>query len=150
MFLTYGGQLRRMHPKWFEKLGEQEEEKDRPRECFRTLSDATLYFFTDRGNCYPLSVAGLPEANRPKERGTLLTGLLAGLEKGERAVRVLCLRPGELEKTADLLFVTANGMSSARKRPPMPCARRNSPRSRSSLATRCWTSCRLPGIPCCW
>ncbi|HIQ63263.1 MAG TPA: DNA topoisomerase 4 subunit A [Candidatus Avichristensenella intestinipullorum] len=110
VFLTYGGQLRRMHPKWFEKLGEQEEEKDRPRECFRTLSDATLYFFTDRGNCYPLSVAGLPEANRPKERGTLLTGLLAGLEKGERAVRVLCLRPGELEKTADLLFVTANGM----------------------------------------
>ncbi len=110
VFLTVGGQLRRMHPKWFEKLGEPEDEKDKPREVFQTLSDATLYFFTDLGNCYPLGVAQLTETNRPKDRGTLLTGLLAGLEKGETAVRVLCLRPGELEALGDLLFFTKEGM----------------------------------------
>lgn len=110
VFLTAGGQLRRMHPRFFEKLEPPEEEKDRPVTVFQTMSDATLYFFTQRGNCYPLAVAQLPEANRPKERGTLLTGLLAGLEKGETPVRILCLKKGELEALPDLLFYTENGM----------------------------------------
>lgn len=111
VFQTRGGQLRRMHPKWFEKLGVPEDEKDRPRQVFRTLSDATLYFFTDRGNCYPLAVSALAETNRPKDRGSMLTGLLAGLEKGETAVRVLCLRPGGLEALGDLIFFTRDGMA---------------------------------------
>ena len=110
VFLTQGGQLRRMSPRAFEKLAEPDDEKDRPREVFETLSDATLYFFTDRGNCYPLAVSALPETNKPKERGTLLSGLLAGLEKDETAVRILCLRPGELEALPDLLFVTKGGL----------------------------------------
>ncbi|MDR0896911.1 MAG: DNA topoisomerase 4 subunit A [Oscillospiraceae bacterium] len=111
VFLTAGGQLRRMHPKFFEKLGAPEEEKDRPAAVFRTLSDATLHFFTGHGNVYALSVASLPETNRPKERGTLLTGLLAGLTKGETPVRIFCLRPGELEALGDLLFITKMGLA---------------------------------------
>ncbi|MCL1963563.1 MAG: hypothetical protein FWF69_00680, partial [Firmicutes bacterium] len=110
VFLTAGGQLRRMHPRFFEKLGEPEDEKDRPGKVFTTLSDATLYFFTDRGSCYPLAVSALPETNRPKDRGMLLSGVLAGLETGESAVRVLCLRPEELSALGELLFLTANGM----------------------------------------
>ena len=110
VFLTEGGQLRRMLPRAFERLGEPEDEKDRPQTVFSTLTDATLYFFTDRGNCFPLAVSALPESNKPKDRGTLLTGLLAGLEKGETAVRILCLRPGELEALGDLLFFTSGGM----------------------------------------
>ncbi len=110
VFLTAGGQLRRMHPKFFDKLGAPEDEKDRPREVFQTLSDATLYFFTDRGNCYPLAVSSLPEANRPKDRGTTLSGLLAGLEKDETPVRLMCLRPGELAALGELLFISTGGM----------------------------------------
>lgn len=110
VFLTYGGQLRRMYLKSYEKLGVIENEKDRPRLVFETWSDATLYFFTDRGNCYPLAVSQLPETNRPKERGTMLSGLLAGLEKGEEAIRILCTRPGELQALGDLLFITRGGL----------------------------------------
>lgn len=109
VFMTQGGQLRRMHPKFYEKLTPPEDDKDRPQMVFETLSDATLYFFTDLGNCYPLAVASLPETNRPKDRGTLLTGLLAGLAKGEALVRMFCLRPGELETLPDLLFITTGG-----------------------------------------
>lgn len=73
------------------------------------MTDATLYFFTDLGQCYPLAVTSLQEANRPKDRGLLPSGLLAGLSKGEQVVAVLCLRPGELEAMPDLLFVTCGG-----------------------------------------
>ncbi|MDL2317554.1 DNA topoisomerase 4 subunit A [Eubacteriales bacterium OttesenSCG-928-A19] len=110
VFLTYSGQLRRMHPKFYEKLPPFEDDRDRPQLLFNTLSDATLYFFTNLGNCYPLGVHTLSETNRPKERGMLLSGLLAGLGTGEVPVRILCLRPGELETSGDLLFFTANGM----------------------------------------
>ncbi len=106
---TRGGQIRRLSPRGFDKLPQAEDEKDAPVEVFRTQTDATLYFFTDRGGCYPLSVSALPEMNRPKDRGTLPSGLLSGLEKGEAVVKIFCLRPGELEKLPDLLFVTKNG-----------------------------------------
>lgn len=110
VFLTRGGQLKRMYPRYFEKLSETDDQKDTPRFLFQTLSDATLLFFTNLGNCYPLAVASLAETNKPKERGMLLSGLLAGLEKDEKPVRVLCVRPGELESMPDLLFFTEKGM----------------------------------------
>lgn len=110
VFLTFGGQLRRMHPKWYEKLPPFDDEKDRPSQIFQTMSNATLCFFTQRGNCYTLPVDALPETNRPKERGTMLSGLLAGLEKGEEAIRIFALCPGELETLGDLLFITRGGM----------------------------------------
>ena len=106
---TRGGQIRRLSPRGFDKLPPAEDEKDVPTEVFRTQTAATLYFFTDRGGCFPLAVASLNEMNRPKDRGTLPSGLLSGLEKGETVVTLLCLRPGELEKLPDLLFVTKNG-----------------------------------------
>ena len=106
---TRGGQIRRLSPRGFDKLPPAEDEKDVPTEVFRTQTDATLYFFTDRGGCFPLAVVSLNEMNRPKDRGTLPSGLLSGLEKGETVVTLLCLRPGELEKLPDLLFVTKNG-----------------------------------------
>ncbi|MCL1796215.1 MAG: hypothetical protein FWG37_04905, partial [Clostridia bacterium] len=84
--------------------------KDRPSIVFHAMSDSTLLFFTQLGNCYPLAVSALQETNRPKERGTLLTGLLAGLEKDETPVRILCFRQGELEGLPDLLFFTQKGM----------------------------------------
>ena len=107
---TQGGSLRRVWPKAYEKLGPPEEEQMCPRYLFHTMTDATLYFFTNIGNCYALPVVQAPEGNRPKDRGLLLSGLLAGLEAGEEPVEILCLAPGALETMGDLLFVTSGGM----------------------------------------
>jgi len=107
---TQGGFLRRMWPKAYEKLGPPEEESAYPRYLFHAMTDATLYFFTNIGNCYALPVAQIPEGNRPKDRGLLLSGLLAGLEAGEEPVRILCVAQGALEGMGDLLFVTSGGM----------------------------------------
>ena len=110
---TFGGQLRRMYPKFFEKLPPPDPQSglgEIPRFLFSTLTNHTLLFFTDRGNCYPLSVGSLPEANRPKDRGVLLTGVLAGLENGENLCQLLCVKTAELTKTTDFLFITSQGM----------------------------------------
>ncbi len=107
---TQGGALRRVWPKVYEKLGPPEDEASRPRLVMRTMTDATLYFFTNIGNCYALPVAQIPEANRPKERGLLLSGLLAGLEAGETPVQIFCATPASLESMGDLLFITTGGM----------------------------------------
>ena len=109
ILFTRGSQLRRIAPKAYDKLPAPEEDKDLLRARFETLDDATLYFFTDQGNCYVLGVDALTEANRPKDRGTQLTGLLAGLEENERVVRLFCLPPGALEQAGDVLMVTKNG-----------------------------------------
>jgi DNA gyrase subunit A len=55
-------------------------------------------------------VGALPEINRPKERGQLLSGVLFGLDADERMVSLLCVKPGELNGMPDLLFVTRQGM----------------------------------------
>ena len=110
---TYGGQLKRMYPKFFEKLPPPDPQaglNEVPRYLFNTLTDRTLLFFTDRGNCYPLSVGGLPETNRPKDRGVLLTGVLNGLEDGETLCQLLCVKAAELNRMPDYLFITAQGM----------------------------------------
>ena len=110
---TYGGQLKRMYPKFFEKLPPPEPQSglaDVPRFLFNTLTDHTLLFFTDRGNCYPLSVGSLPEANKPKDRGALLTGVLAGLEDGESLCQLTCVKTADMNRLPDYLFITAQGM----------------------------------------
>ncbi len=107
---TRGGYLRRVWPKAFDKLPPPEDAKEEAQSMFRTMTDATLYFFTDKGNCYPLSVGQVPEANRPKERGLLLSGLLAGLENDETPVKILCVPQGGLDTMGDLLLVTRAGM----------------------------------------
>ena len=104
------GLLRRMYPPRARKLAADGElNEDPPVYKFETLTDHTLYFFTNRGNCYALSVSALPEANKPKDRGSLLSSVLAGLEDNEVPVNILCLKPGDLAQQPDLLFVTKQG-----------------------------------------
>jgi DNA gyrase/topoisomerase IV subunit A len=77
---------------------------------FETDSQHTLYFFTNLGNCYQYSVGALQEMNKPKDRGQLLSGVLAGLEDDEKPVLILCANGQELTQTPDLLFVTRKGL----------------------------------------
>lgn len=111
---TFGGQLKRMYPKFYEKLPVPDIQKDAlsdvPKFLFMTQTDHTLLFFTDRGNCYPLSVGSLPEANRPKDRGVLLSGVLAGLEEGETLCQLYCVKTSQLATMPDFLFLTTQGM----------------------------------------
>lgn len=110
---TFGGLLRRMYPKFYEKLPEPDpvaELAEYPQYVFACQTDHTLYFFTDKGNCYPLSVGALPELNKPKDRGQLLSGVLQGLEDGERLLWLACVKNGELARQPDFLFITAQGM----------------------------------------
>ena len=109
VFLTRGGQLRRMAPRAYEKLELPEKESDRNRYLFHTQTDHTLYFFTNLGNCYPLSVGALTETTKPRERGGNLTSVLAGLENGEECVSLLLITPGSLNAMGDLLFFTRQG-----------------------------------------
>ena len=94
--VTYSraGLLRRVYPPRARRQAAEEGAEDAPLYRFDTQTDHTLYFFTDRGNCYPLSVAALPEM-KPKDRGALLSGVLAGLEENETPVNILCLKPSE-------------------------------------------------------
>ncbi|MBQ4451992.1 MAG: hypothetical protein II912_06440, partial [Clostridia bacterium] len=109
VFLTRGGQLRRVAPRIYEKLDMPEKESDRNRYLFHTQTDHTLYFFTNLGNCYPLSVGALTETSKPRERGGSLTSVLAGLENGEECVSLLLITPGSLNAMGDLLFFTRQG-----------------------------------------
>ena len=110
---TFGGQLKRMYPKFFEKLPPPDPQSgltEVPRFLFNTLTDHTLLFITNRGNCYPLPVGSLPETNRPKDRGVLLTGVLNGLEDGETLCQLMCVKSADLGKSPDYLFITTQGM----------------------------------------
>lgn len=108
--VTYSraGLLRRVYPPRARRQAAEEGAEEAPLYRFDTQTDHTLYFFTDRGNCYPLSVAALPEM-KPKDRGALLSGVLAGLEENETPVNILCMKPSELASAPDLLFVTRKG-----------------------------------------
>ena len=75
---------------------------------FESDTSENLYIFTDRGNCYPLPVSSLNEI-KPRDRGQLLTGVLAGLEENEQAVLMFCMKPSVLASQPDLIFVTAKG-----------------------------------------
>ena len=76
---------------------------------FETDTDHSLFLFTNIGNCYQIGVGTLPEMNKPKDRGSLLSGVLAGLESGEEPVYMMCFSHEELSSQPDLLFITARG-----------------------------------------
>ena len=104
------GYLRRSWPK--AKKAAQTEDvlpDDPPVYSFETDTDHTLFFFTNIGNCYQLNVGALPEMNKPKDRGSLLSGVLAGLENGEEPVYLMCATAEDLNSLPDLLFVTSRG-----------------------------------------
>ena len=104
------GYLRRSWPK-AKKAAQAEDGQpdDPPVYSFETDTDHTLFFFTNIGNCYQLNVGALPEMNKPKDRGSLLSGVLAGLETDEKPVYLMCATAEELNSLPDLLFVTARG-----------------------------------------
>ena len=104
------GYLRRSWPK-AKKAAQTEDGQpdDPPVYSFETDTDHTLFFFTNIGNCYQLNVGALPEMNKPRDRGSLLSGVLAGLENGEEPVYLMCAAAEELNSLPDLLFVTSRG-----------------------------------------
>ena len=104
------GYLRRSWPK-AKKAAQPEDGQpdDPPVYSFETDTDHTLFFFTNIGNCYQLNVGALPEMNKPKDRGSLLSGVLAGLETDEKPVYLMCATAEELNSLPDLLFVTSRG-----------------------------------------
>ncbi|MBQ2930461.1 MAG: DNA gyrase subunit A [Clostridia bacterium] len=109
---TRAGFLKRMRPDVYRKNplpAREENEPDSAEFLFMSRTDETLLIFTDHGNCYPLSVNGLNEC-KPKDRGQLLTGVLVGLEDGEKALWIACLRMADIGHMPDFLFVTKQGM----------------------------------------
>ena len=109
---TWGGQLKRMYPANYRKAPlptYEENARESARFLFNTFTDETLYIFTNHGNCYPLPVSALTEV-KPKDRGQLLSGLLQGLEDGEEALWITCVKPAALPKEPDYLFITRQGM----------------------------------------
>ncbi len=110
VFFTRGGQLKRMHPRQYDKMELPADEKEMARSTFRCMSDHTLLIFTNIGNCYTLPVSKLEESSRPKDRGLLLSGVLSGLEANEQCVAMFCAAPGELQGMPDFVFYTSQGL----------------------------------------
>ena len=109
---THSGYLKRMYPAFYKKNplpAYEEDPKEAAQYLFTTKTDETLLFFTNHGNCYPLSVGALAEC-KPKDRGQLLSGVLAGLEDGEAPLLITCMPLSELPKQPDFLFITKQGM----------------------------------------
>ena len=109
---TRGGYLKRVQPALLKRTplpSVSENLADSARWQLETTTAETLYIFTDLGNCYPVSVGKLPEC-KPKDRGQLLSGVLAGLEEGEHALWMLTADSAKLKAMTDFLFVTKRGM----------------------------------------
>lgn len=109
VFMTWQGQLRRMAPRLFDKLEAPVNFEDRYRYLFRTQTDKILYLFTNKGNCYTLPVSALVESTKPKERGGLLSGLIAGLENGETCATMFVSTENGLKDYGKFCFVTVSG-----------------------------------------
>ena len=105
--MTRAGFVKRMQPKLFEKSVQNGEVPVEPPYRFACETTDKLLFFTDQGNCYPVTVSQVPEC-RVKDRGLPLGGLLAGLAKGENVVSLLCVKPSDF--TGGLLFVSRGGL----------------------------------------
>jgi len=108
------GYLRRMYPKFYQKLPEISVENDNledmPLWHFETDTDRTLYLLTNLGNCYQIRVDSLPESNKPNQKGSLLSGVIMGIENHEVPVQMFCCTGDELAAMPDLLFITRDGM----------------------------------------
>ena len=103
------GQIRRMSPRMVDKFLQQPGVSAEVVQTIQTATDESLYIFTNLGNCFMIDVGKIPETMRLKERGVLLTGLVAGLADGETAVNMLCAKSDEMGRFGELLFITKNG-----------------------------------------
>ena len=109
---TRSGYLKRISPAQLKRSplpGPEESLEDSPRFLLPTTTGETLYIITNHGNCYSLSVSRLQEF-RPRDRGQLLSGVLADLEEEEQALLLFTALPSALSGKPDLVFVTAQGM----------------------------------------
>ncbi len=109
---TWGGYLKKVSPQALKRVSfptAEESQEESPRFLLHTTTAETLYILTDHGNCYPLAVGRLQEF-KPRDRGQLLSGVLAEIEEGENALLMFTAAPAALEKMPDLVFVTAQGM----------------------------------------
>ncbi len=108
------GYLRRTYPKFYQKLppvcAENNNLDELPLWRFDTDTDRTLYLLTNLGNCYQIGVDSLPESNKPAQKGSLLSGVILGIENHEVPVQMFCCTGDELAAMPDLLFVTKSGM----------------------------------------
>ena len=108
---TRGGYLKRVSPQTLKRSplpSPEESLADSPRWLLNTTTAETLYIFTDHANCYTLPVGKMTEF-RPRDRGQLLSGVLADLEEGEQALLMLTSDPAAMSSRPDLLFVTRLG-----------------------------------------
>ncbi len=112
IIFTRGGYLKRVSPAQLKRTpipAVDESEADSARWQLASTTAETLYIFTNLGNCYPVSVGKLTEF-KPRDRGQLLSGVLAGLEEGEQALFMLTADSAKLKTMPDFLFVTKKGM----------------------------------------
>ena len=111
VLFTRGGYLRRVSPAALKRNPLPAPRESLPEsvrwQMAATTAD-TLYIFTDLGNCYALNVGKLAEC-RPRDRGQLLSGVLAGLEENEQPLLMMTCAPGGMKDQPDLLFVTRKG-----------------------------------------
>ena len=104
VLLTRGGFVKRMPPKSWMRPAITDEKAEPVRFAANVKTDEKILFFTDLGNCYPVTVSAVPEC-RPRDRGLALGGLLAGLERDERIVSMI--EAGDW--SGELFFATAAG-----------------------------------------
>ncbi len=109
---TRAGYLRRISPAQLRRSplpAPEESFEDSPRWLLNATTAETLYIFTNHGNCYALPIDKMTEF-KPKDRGQLLSGVLADLEDGEEAVWMLNAESGRLKELPNLVFVTGRGL----------------------------------------
>ena len=109
---TNSGYLKRVSPAQLRRTplpSPEENFGDAARFLLPCTTAETLYIFTDQGNCYPVGVGKLAEC-KPRDRGQLLAGVLAGLGDQEQALRMLTADSASLRTLPDFLFVTRRGM----------------------------------------
>lgn len=109
---TENGYLKRILPAQLKRTPlptAEENPGDSARFLMETNTAETLYIFTSLGNCYPVNVGRLAEC-KPRDRGQLLAGVLAGLEDGEQALYMMTADSEKLKAMPDFLFVTRRGM----------------------------------------
>ncbi len=109
--LTRAGQLKRMQPQLFRRIGlpsSQEDYRESAVFLFHTKTDETLYIFTNLGNCFTLRVDAINEC-KPRDRGQQLAGILQGLGENEIPLYLMCLPAASIAAQPDLVFVTRQG-----------------------------------------
>ena len=109
---TQSGYLKRVSPALLKRMPlpfPEENAADSARFLLPSTTAETLYIFTDLGNCYPVNIGKLAEC-KPRDRGQLLAGVLAGLEDGEQALYMLTADSAKLKAAPDFLFITKHGM----------------------------------------